>query len=60
MSVNLPDPTPTQPLPARDPGATFNADKPAATTQPPATPDGWSDPWGRPNAWAAFGSNDSQ
>lgn len=44
-----------EPLPVRDPGATFR--KPAATTQAPATPDGWNDPWTRPNAWAAFGAD---
>lgn len=54
MTTNLPDP---QPLPQRDPGATFAANKPAATTQAPATPDGWLSPYDRPNAWAAFGSN---
>lgn len=56
MTANMPDPQPGD-LPQRDPGATLNANKPAATTQAPATPNGWNDPWTRPSAWAAFGSN---
>lgn len=31
--------------------------KPAAPTQTPQTPNGWTDPWTRPSAWAAFGSD---
>ncbi len=46
-----------EPLPQRNPGATFAADKPAATTQQPRTPDGWADPWTRPAAHRAFGDD---
>jgi hypothetical protein len=53
VTTNLPDP---QPIPNGDPGTTSNANKPAAS-QTPQTPDGWSDPWSRPSAWAAFGSD---
>lgn len=47
--------TPT-PLPQRTPGESQDYQRPA-TTQAPQTPNGWDDPWTRPTAWAAFGSN---
>jgi hypothetical protein len=30
---------------------------PAATTKTPVPAPGWDDPWSRPSAWAAFGSD---
>lgn len=31
--------------------------KPPAVTQTPKPAPGWDDPWSRPSAWAAFGSD---
>lgn len=46
-------------LPQRTPGDSQDH-RPPATTQAPQTPNGWNDPWTRPTAWAAFGSNTEQ
>lgn len=54
MSVNLPDPTPI-----REPGATFGANKPAATAQAPQIPDGWASPTG-PTTWNGIDSSAEQ
>jgi len=48
----MPETTPAEPLPVRQPGATLTP-KPAATTLRPTFH--WSDPDTRPAAWRAFG-----